>query len=261
MKTIILIISALLVARSMSAATCAAANYCMGCDATTADKCVSCFNWGDGGSVGPRALNTTNNNCQTAITSTYKVANCKIYPGGQVTTQSARSVGDCSLCTKKYKTWVASSSTLACTDTAITLTSATCAVVTNCEQTVCYDTTGTDTVACSMCKKGYSGASWEATNSSGSASCSSGNTITNCEMQYQTGASTNACYYCKSKYAVANDSASCVSYTTDSNCQHLQSGNTECRTCWYSYYWSATKCKLAAGILATGMMAVLSALF
>jgi len=260
MKLIAIAILAMCFAWSQTASSCAAANYCMGCHASTADVCTVCFNWGDGGSIGPKALNTTSNNCQTAIASTYKTANCKIFSGSQQTGQSSVSSSDCLVCTKKYKTWVNTSSTLACTDTAITLTSATCAVISNCEQTFCVDST-TDTVKCSICKSGYSGATWDTTNSSGSASCSSGNTITNCKMQYQTGASTNKCYYCASKYAVANAETSCVSYTTDSNCQLLQSGDSNCRNCWYSYYWNATKCKLAGSILAATMVAIAAFMF
>jgi len=162
-------------------------------------------------------------------------------------------------CTKKFKTWVNASTTLACTDTALTLTGATCAEISNCEQTLCYDGT-TDTVACGVCKKNYYGSTWEAVNGSGSAACTATPTITNCEQQFQSSATVNKCYTCKSNFAVANDELSCVAYTTDSNCRSLQTGNAACRNCWHAYYWNATVCKLAAKILAVGLLA-LAALF
>jgi len=48
----------------MSAPTCAKANFCQGCDASVADKCVTCFSWMKG-TIGPKLLNASTHDCKT----------------------------------------------------------------------------------------------------------------------------------------------------------------------------------------------------
>jgi len=238
--------------------SCVSTNYCMGCHATTANQCVSCFNWGTG-SVGARALNSSASpaNCQTALHAAVKVSDTKVY-SGSITTAGTAAVGNVALCKKDFKNWVASSSSLTCSDTAITM-GVTCSKISDCETTTCFDTaSGTDSVACTMCKKGKSGSTYDSTNSQGSTNCTSYSGIANCDYFMMTGASTHTCYACKSKYAVANNDASCVSYTTDSNCRKLQSGNVNCRECWDAYYWNTNKCKLYGSVIIAGILSVLA---
>lgn len=260
MKFIVSAIVLSLVYASVMSVSCIATNYCMGCHATTANECVSCFNWGTG-TVGARALNTTPtpSNCQTAIVAAYKTANAQEYIGTNQTSQSTTSVTDVRLCRKDFKNFTQTGTVLACSDTAITLTSVTAVKIDNCHTVVAYDSTsGTDDFGCQHCDKKYgnSGA-WSATSDSiGSRSCAKYSGIANCDYPFKTNSTTWACRYCKSKYAVSNAGNTCTSYTADSNCAALQSGNTTCRTCWSAYYWDASKCKLAAQILIAGAMAV-----
>jgi len=258
MKLTSVLVIAAICAAAFAAPTCVKTNYCMGCHASTADTCVSCFNW-MAGKVGPRTLNSTTN-CQTALT-TRVVTDCKVYNGSVATPAGTKLSSDCQVCNKDFKNWTNSSSTLACSNTALTLTGTTCAKVANCMQVLCNDDT-TDSFGCVMCNKNYSGATY-VNSTVGTSSCTKTNAVTNCEvMYYGSSISDKYCHYCKSGFAVANANTSCVAFTTDSNCRHLQSGDTACRTCWDAYYWDATKCKLAAKVaVATLILALINFLF
>lgn len=250
MKLVFCLLIAVLVAQTF-AVSCAAAHYCMGCHATTANTCLSCFNWGSG-SVGVRAL--VSSSCTTAMTTT-KVTDCKWYSGtNNGTTQD---VNNCQMCNKDYLNKNASTAVPTCSNTALNTTTCS-AKVSNCEQTVCYTANGTTyTLACGMCKKNYAG-SGTATANAGYASCSTSGVITNCEYHYYTG-SALGCYSCKSNYAVASTSTTCTAYTTDSNCRQLHSTGS-CGYCWHSYYWNVSTCKLTAfvTILSTTALAILA---
>ena len=89
---------------------------------------------------------------------------------------------------------------------------------------------------------------WDAINGSGSGVCLKGQIINNCDLGFQSSASVNLCYTCKTNYAVAYDSLSCVSYSSDRNCRRLNSDNQTCWYCWNSYYWDLTTCKLESNI-------------
>jgi len=157
------------------------------------------------------------------------------------------------MCKKTYLNYTNTGGVTACSNTKTT----SCTDISNCDLTVCWDTSGTVTSGCRWCKKNYS-PTITSTNAAGATACTSGNTITNCETQmaYWDGSSTSAyCYICKSKYAVNANSNGCTGYTADSNCRKLQSSGTSCQTCWHSYYWNATVCKLASNLMSVAMIA------
>jgi len=249
MKLIALFAIIGLIALIKTTPTCVATNYCMSCDSTTANKCMTCFNWGSG-KVGARAYNSSSYHCTTTLTLT--TANTMFY-SGSITTTTTNSAGtgynNVWQCKKTYLNYTGSSGVSACSDTA---SPTTCTKISNCEQSKCHTTSGgTTTSGCVRCKRNY-GATITSSTPAGATACSGSVNITNCEYEAGIyGGSTTAryCYSCKSKYATNNAMGACTSYTTDSNCRQLQTDGTNCYTCWHSYYWNATKCKLAANLL------------
>lgn len=255
MKLFVFVIASL-VLYVQPAPSCKAANYCGGCHLTTADACTSCFTY-KSGKVGPRAL--VSSACTTALT-TRLVTDCKIYSGGITSATGTKAATDCTVCDKDFKNWTVTGTVLACSATAVTLTTA-CTKVANCMQTVCVKDT-TESFGCSICNKNYSGATY-VNATAGTSSCTKTNAITNCEVMYYTSSIANkACHYCKTKYAVKQDDSACVAYTTDSNCRKLHTGDAQCEVCWDAYYWNLTKCKLSAKVfVATLIMALVNFLF
>merc|ERR1711862_443211 len=132
MRTISAIVLIAMIASAMSAPSCQATDYCMGCHMTTANSCTSCFNWGSG-TVGARSLTTTNNlgNCITALPSALTTSNCKMYSGSALSTATTKGSSNCSWCPKKYLTYTLTGTTEVCTDTATTG----CTAVSNAEFT------------------------------------------------------------------------------------------------------------------------------
>jgi len=232
---------------SAAQGTCVTSSYCMGCvdDAAT---CNACFNWGKGGTVGARQL--ASNACSTAVANA--VTDCKIYNG---TITSTKTKYDCMECNSKSFLNVTDNATAAniaitCSDTAISTTTCT-GTVSNCTQTFCYkNQSGTYSTGCYMCKSGYMGTG---TLTLGYASCTSTGIITNCDVGSPGG--NTYCAYCKSDYAVANNSQSCTSFTTDSNCRKL-GGGSWCGECWHSYYFNAGKCVLKSNLMMIGTFVV-----
>lgn len=259
MKLLILALVAIYFCAIQAAPSCTSANYCMGCHASTADKCTSCFSWASG-SIKAKALNSSTYDCKTALS--YTVTDAKYYDGAATTTTAASANSNYNhvmVCSKDFLNYTSASGANACSNTALTG----CTKIDNCDQTVCWDASGTVTGGCRLCKKDYSQTITSSLKPGGSA-CASGNTITNCETQfgYYNGSTTAAvCATCKSKYAVSNGSAGCTAYTTDSNCRYLASGNTECDSCWHAYYWNTSTCKLVANILSFAMIGVAAFFF
>merc|ERR1712110_77026 len=157
--------------------------------------------------------------------------------------------------------------------TTCTKTSSTYAEVSNCGDgsTVFFSGTGLTTSSfCAMCKKDYKNGTTLDSNSGGYTTCASGNAYTNCEYSFayngagynSAATQTHYCYSCKSKYAVNSSANLCSTYTLDSNCRQLTSAG-DCGTCWYSYYFDASKCKLASSLMTfAGLaLAALLALF
>jgi len=71
--------------------------------------------------------------------------------------------------------------------------------------TVCYNqSSSSNTSGCRLCKKNYTGVTFDAINSAGSATCLKAQVIHNCETHMQISASVTQCYACKSDYAVDN---------------------------------------------------------
>merc|ERR1712226_705840 len=221
MKLLIVTLILALAGVSMTAPSCVATNYCMGCDASIANKCVSCFNW-KAGTVGPRYL--ASDTC-TNKRSTSLITDCKIYSG-----TSGNTVGDnCMVCDSKdwYNMTTYGTAAYACSNTS--LSSTTCkSTISNCEQSVCLTTAAsTFYTGCRMCKSGYAPGGYNST-STMMTTCGTTGKITNCDYH--------------------------------SNSGSLQNSTTAtCRECWHSYYWNATVCKLKSGLMAVG--AAMLALF
>jgi len=242
MRTISAIVLIAMIASAMSAPSCQASDYCMGCHMTTANSCTSCFNWGSG-KVGARSATTANNltNCVSALPAALTTANCRAYSGSALSTATAKSNGNCGWCPKKYLTWTVTGSTEVCTDTATTG----CTAVANAEWTKCYVDT-TTVAGAGMCNKGYYGTG--TVNNAGYPTCTKA-AVANCDWA----ATSTTCVFCKSNYAVSSTGA-CAAFTTDSNCQALHTDST-CQTCWSAYYWNVTKCKLAASLMSVAALA------
>lgn len=78
----------------------------MACNSSTADKCDSCFNWGNG-QVLARALNTnvTPNNCKSYLG--LEISSCKYYKGTDTASQTSRTFETCDICnSSKYKRFI-----------------------------------------------------------------------------------------------------------------------------------------------------------
>lgn len=162
----------------------------------------------------------------------------------------------------------------------------------NCEQTMCVkndislsSSPGSSTgnavyvgdrsyTSCKLCSKGYSPAGFPAFNnfpysystgsanylSIGSLTCqkeTNAYTIQNCDYAYFS-SNTAYCYACKTNYAVKNAGTGCYNFTADRNCRTLLSGNVNCSTCFDSYYWNLTECKLNSNINNLGLTMLLS---
>merc|ERR1711937_130865 len=247
MRTVSAIVLIAMIASAMSAPSCQATDYCMGCHMTTANSCTSCFNWGSG-KVGARSATTTNNltNCITALPSALVTANCKTYSGAALSTATTKGSTNCSWCSKKYLTYTVTGTTEVCTDTATTG----CTAVSNSEFTKCY--VGTTTVAgVQLCSKGYYGTG--TVNNAGYPTCTKAS-LANCDWAYDA----TTCIFCKSNYAVSSTGA-CAAFTTDSNCRVLHTDST-CSTCWNAYYWNVTTFKLGASLISAGAL-LLAAFF
>jgi len=243
MRTIAFALITMCVASALSAPSCQASDYCMGCAMSTTNSCTSCFNWGSG-TVGARSMATSNNlnNCVAALPSGLVTANCGFYGGTATSTATTKSNGNCSWCKKKYLTWTVTGSTEVCTDTATTG----CTEVANAEFTKCYVDT-TTVAGAGVCKKGYYGTGTPT--NAGYPTCTKA-AVANCDWASD---STN-CFYCKSNYAVSSTGA-CAAFTTDSNCRMLHTDST-CSTCWPAYYWNVSTCKLGASLLSIATLAV-----
>jgi len=186
----------------------------MACNASEADKCDSCFNFGTG-SIMARGLNTaiTPNNCQSYLG--LEVPNCKYYSGTDTANQIERTFETCQICNKQYLNWEQDIKIAICSDTPATG----CSKVDNCLTVVCFTDNYVTTHGCRMCKQNYYGTSFDATNNTGSGECVKGNSIANCDLIKQTAATTWQCYTCKKDYAVAYSQLACVSYGADTNCR------------------------------------------
>ena len=234
---------------SYQAPSCYKSNFCMACNSSTENKCDACFNWASGGAIKARGQDATNYDCQEEL-EYQKVANCKFYDGQTQELAAARTITSCYVCNKDYLRWQVTSLSAECTD----LQPLNCSFINHCLTVVCYDgdtayngTSGSTgwSYGCRMCKSGYKGSGWDATNGAGSTSCVSGTAITNCDYAVATSASAYNCYGCKSNYAVASTQTTCTSYTTTSNCRLLNSAG-DCHYCWHSYYWDTADCILSS---------------
>merc|ERR1712070_252509 len=158
MRTTAFALIAMCVASAISAPSCQATDYCMGCSMSTTNSCTSCFNWGSG-TVGARSYATVSSltNCIAALPTTLVTANCGFYNGFQSSTATTKASGNCSWCKKKYLTYTVSGSTEVCTDTATTG----CTAVSNAGYPTCTKASvancdwATDSTNCIYCKSNY----------------------------------------------------------------------------------------------------------
>lgn len=248
MKVLAIILIAMSVAYTYQV-SCAPANYCMGCSATVANHCTSCFDWGSG-TVGARGMATVSSvsNCIAARPAALATTNCKFYLTVN-TSATAKTSMNCMWCNKKYLAYNATTSAETCTDTVTTG----CTAIANARFTRC-NTSSTSVVTSGtyLCNSGYYASGTVV--AAGYPTCTSGS-IANCDIAL----TSTACYTCKSKYAVSSTST-CAAFTTDSNCRQLNSAGT-CEHCWDAYYWNTTTCKLASSVLSVTLMAVAAFFF
>jgi len=247
MKVLAIILIAMSVAHTYQV-SCAPANYCMGCSATVANHCTSCFNWGSG-TVGARAMATVNtvSNCIAARPTVLATTNCRFYES-VATTATVKTSMNCGYCNKKYLAFNATTNAETCTDTVTTG----CTAIDNAAYTRCNTTGSTVTSGVYMCNSGYYASGTMVT--AGYPTCTSGS-LANCDRAL----TATTCATCKSNFAV-NTSNTCTAFTTDSNCMALNSAGT-CMTCWNAYYWNTTTCKLASSVLSVTLMAVAAFFF
>jgi len=212
----------------------------MACSADGDNKCDACFNWGSG-HLGARALDMSVDppNCVPHLG--LYINGCKWYKGTTLTTDTVRTLDDCTICNTEYLSWESTTNIATCTNEVPD----SCYTIDNCLTTVCYNTSHiTHSSGCRMCKKNYSGTNFDLLNSVGSQNCEKTNTILNCEFVMELSATEKKCYSCMTDYAVSNDQLTCISYSFDKWCRILDGDHEGCWYCWHSYYWSGSLCKL-----------------
>ena len=231
--------------------SCAAKGYCMGCSSTTANTCVSCYNWGSG-NILARAL--VMGLCTTIMGPTI-VQDCKYYSG--TNDGNLQTIDNCQRCSKIWLNINSNTTTQTCSDTAIN--SSCTAVIPKCRQSVCYTADGATYVTrCKWCNKDYAGTG-SVSQDAGFESCGAGGTISNCEFYGLLGASTLSCDSCKAGYALKSNQIKCTSFTIDANCRMLNGSNT-CQYCFHSYFWNTNLCKLFTNLVAFSSISLFIAL-
>lgn len=241
MKLTILLTFCLIATALAVTPACVAANYCKGCSETVATTCTSCHNW-KMGKIGAKYLAT--DKCLLSVTA---IANCKIYSSG-LTVASTLSTGACLMCDSGYTMVETTTTGPVITPTCVKTKPTACTLVANCSNTNCKTSDAGvtfTTPTCNSCDSGK-GAS--------TASACAGTIVANCDTALWNGTA-QACHYPKSNYAVASTGLTTVAYTTDKNCQQLQSVTaTNCENCWDGYYWNTTSCKLSAKVMVAGLL-------
>lgn len=105
---------------------------CMGCHETTADYCISCFNW-DSSLEGARKLSS--GSCKEKLVDTL-VGSCKYYIG--TNDGVTQTYDNCMICIKDFLNWNNDTSTVSCSNESPHKTIC-FSTINNCEQTVCYE--------------------------------------------------------------------------------------------------------------------------
>jgi len=267
MKLLFLLSIACILSLSLAANNCSADNKCQGC---LVSVCTECYNDLTTG-TGARTLTTGTGtvDCKQKLAAPRLITDCK-YAGPTIPTKTSASwdveLTDCMICNKAWKNWdtVASPKALTCSDTPL---DSSCSAITNCERNLCRKTgSSTFTASCQLCKAGYLGATMSDVSvpAYGTTDCPQATAhITNCKQEKRITATNGGiqCEACNANFAVDSLLANaCTSFTTDEFCRMLISGN--CYACHYGYYFSGSKCKLAAKTLIVGaILSLLNFLF
>jgi len=247
----------------ITAPSCAKTAYCMGCSATTADACTSCYNKGDHATLKPKAF--ASNACANDLTTTGLVTGCGVYSG----TSAGTAIGarDCGKCTTAAH--IMNITSASGVDTAVACeaaaTHADCVAKENCTQQGCHSNGGSGedldyTALCMMCNSGYMGTALTNITGLGVATCIE-ITLENCLLSVVDAAKANLCYTCATGYAVASGLTTCLAYTADTNCRVLSTA-TECGECLSGYWFNGSKCSLTAlvSVLSTMSLAIVALL-
>lgn len=135
----------------------------------------------------------------------------------------------------------------------------------NCDQTMYTEGTGVTTVkVCTLCNENYTPATVDTTHYTGYTTCTKTLKTANCKYaagyssNYATGNQGTTCVYCKEDFAMDSTGLVCLSYTKDSNCSKLILGGAACQSCWWSYYFDGTKCKLASSLISFAFIGLAS---
>lgn len=271
--TIFLLIA--LFALAQAEPSCDLDSMCMGCDATTADKCTQCYN-GVVATYGPRAL--VSNACSTKLT---EFTGCTIYRS-TLTAAAMPTSGNypCWKCaTGKVNTATLSSgvaTTGGITTTIVGLTTAyaaSCAdsnptggvqALTNCSSLVAVPDTN-DAAAGQMClitADGYMhDIATSATDAIGKQALTQTGVATGCKNYIYTMASTptSTCHDPTSGNAINAAGTAGVAFTTDTSCRQLATGDLVCGVCTDAYWFGGAKCYLTARMLALSAAALFTA--
>jgi len=271
--TVILAISSY---ANTAAAACVAASWCQAC-ASASSTCAMCYSYAQG--TNKNKIWATSGATTCGSTNVTPITDCLYYTSAFMSNSANANAAQttlstnfngvllCSKCNgKNFVTMTNNTAGNTCTDTAPTMTSGTCAVIANCEQTVCITNAASNSVYCQACSNG----AWPATASNGEAiTCTTtkpASAVVNCYYNQAsiTGSTiTQGCGGCDSGYALNTTPTinACVLHVASAGCMILQSDLTNCYSCWPSYYFSGALCVLKSfvGVL-VGLVAFVTLL-
>lgn len=274
--TIFLIIALFTIAHAEPA--CDLDSLCMGCDASTADKCTACYN-GTNSTYEARYLK--DNACANKLTA---ITDCEYYfPNNTSGTISSSTelhppcwkCGNSKhlTCTNAVDTNYAGTNAAAvnadtpCTSWTCESTAVTNAAITNCGTTlsIVSTTNAGDAMVCLITAAGYAHNATVTAPGTGVAADQFG-TMTNCSTTiatWGTGATdaTITCHDAAANYAVKSDGSAGVSYTTDTNCRKLLADDTNCGTCTDGYWFGGAKCYMKSSMIFLSAIAFFAAWF
>jgi len=259
-------------------------SMCMGCDATTADKCTHCYN-GVVATYGARAL--VSNACSTKLT---PITDCEVYRNDLSAAAAATVAGNypCWKCasgkdmimtpttTGDYQTselissdtWTSTFAGTASCGTKDSTASTGGTDLTNCTNVVTISTgqaSGADIPDgryCLMTASGYGFDTSDADGAYKNAVNASGDVAAGCD-NYIMGAGETSAYKCHnptSGHAISSTGIIGVAFTTDTNCRQLSTGDLVCGVCTDAYWFGGSTCYLSAKMLVLSAGAFLLAM-
>lgn len=252
-----LLIILIMIHSHVSLSECVTGYNCWRCSTTNIRTCEWCHSQNDGDILAKGGYTSTSTGCTHNIP--FTIDNCWIYwPKGPTERYKEMTVGTtygsrCWLClsTVTYLTYVSSTGTEACTDTALSLTGATCAAITGCSTTVCYQGTSSDAVFCAMCSVDYYPSGVTLISPDGAtmyraSTCTLGlGSIDNCSLYDIAPDGSVICFECIANYVTDYEQTKCTLplNTNLYNCAQFQYGTDwACYTCKKEYVFSYQQC-------------------